>query len=148
MRPIYTRPLGLPCTDIAQKIQTTIFEGPAKYKGPLLPLLAETSSALKNTGVLLIIDQFEDVLAAQDVHETTQLLEGLRSIYELDDPSLRVLISYRADLEGRLGQYWQQISGSPKGLTRHYLSGINDEYAWGNKKDCHRFVGVLRPKGC
>ena len=47
---------------------------------------------------------------------------------------MRVLISYRADLEGRLGQYWQQISGSPKGLTRHYLSGINEDEAWNGVK--------------
>jgi hypothetical protein len=130
MRPIYTRPLGLPCMDIAQKIQTTVFEGPPTYRGSLVPLLAETSAALKGTRALLIIDQFEDVLAAQDANEVVRLVTGLRSIHELADPSLRVLISYRADLEGRLGQYWQQISGSPKGLTRYYLSGINEDQAW------------------
>ncbi len=129
-RAIYARPLGIPCTDIIRQIQTTIFEGRPTYKGPLVSLLAEVAAALREEKALLIIDQFEDVLAARDYREVEQLISELRSIRELTTPYLRVLISYRADLEGRLGEYWQQMSGSPRGLPRVYLRGINDDQAW------------------
>lgn len=129
-RAIYARPLGLPCTDIIRQIQTTIFEGRPIYKGPLVSLLAEVAAALKEEKALLIIDQFEDVLGSRDCREVEQLISELRSIRELATPCLRVLISYRADLEGRLGEYWQQMSGSPRGLPRVYLRGINDDQAW------------------
>jgi len=129
-RAIYARPLGIPCTDIIRQIQTTIFEGRTTYKGPLVSLLAEVAAALREEKALLIIDQFEDVLAARDYREVEQLISELRSIRELTTPYLRVLISYRADLEGRLGEYWQQMSGSPRGLPRVYLRGINDDQAW------------------
>jgi len=129
-RAIYARPLGLPCTDIVRQIQTTIFEGRPTYKGPLVSLLAEVAAALREEKALLIIDQFEDVLGGRDYREVEQLISELRSIRELAAPCLRVLISYRADLEGRLGEYWQQMSGSPRGLPRVYLRGINDDQAW------------------
>ncbi|MDD1757106.1 MAG: DUF4062 domain-containing protein [Methanotrichaceae archaeon] len=129
-RPIYTRPLGLPCTDITRQIQTTIFESGTAYRGPLVPLLAEISTALRKRRVLVIIDQFEDVLAARENRETDELVSELRRIRELLIPTLRMLISYRADLEGRLGEYWQKISGSPNGLPRVYLSGITKDEAW------------------
>lgn len=129
-KPIYTRPLGFPAADIAQKIHTTVFEGPPRHEGALVPLLAEVTAALKDQRVLLIIDQFEDVLSSQDAVETLQLISALRTIHEVADPSLRVVVSYRSDLEGRLGKYWQEIAGSPKGLTRQYLNGIQEEETW------------------
>jgi hypothetical protein len=130
MRPIYTRPLGFPAADITQKIHTTVFEGSPRHGGALVPLLAEVTAALKGQCVLLIIDQFEDVLSSQDAGETLQLISALRTIHEVADPTLRVVVSYRSDLEGRLGKYWQGIAGSPKGLTRQYLNGIQEEEAW------------------
>lgn len=129
-RAIYTRPFGFPCTDIVQQIQTTIFRGRPTYQGSLFPLLAEVTAALGQENVLLIIDQFEDVLSTRHDREIEQLISGLSAIRELLNPSLRVLISYRADLEGRLGEYWQKISGSPRGLPRMYLGGINEDQAW------------------
>lgn len=130
MRPIYTRPLGFPAADIAQKIHTSVFDGSPRHGGALVPLLAEVTAALKGQCVLLIIDQFEDVLSSQDAGGTLQLICALRTIHEVADPSLRVVVSYRSDLEGRLGKYWQGIAGSPKGLTRQYLNGIQEEEAW------------------
>lgn len=130
VRPIYTRPLGLPCTDVIRQIQTSIFEGRPAYAGPLVPFLAEVRAALGNEHVLVIIDQFEDILTARDVAEVERLISELRTLRELADPFLHVLISYRADLEGRLGQCWQQMSGSPSGLPRVYVSGIKEDQAW------------------
>jgi len=133
-RPIYTRPLGLPCTDIVRKIQASIFEGRTGGRGPLVSLLAEVAGTLVDEKVLLIIDQFEDVLMARDSRETEMLVSELRTLRELASPLLRILISYRADLEGRLGEFWQQISGSPQGLPRVYIGGVDKEAAWNGVK--------------
>lgn len=54
----------------------------------------------------------------------------LPTIHSGVSPGLHVLISYRADLEGRIGSFWQNISGSPLGLARVYLGGIDPEMAW------------------
>ena len=133
-RPIYTRPLGLPCTDVARKIQASVFEGRSGGRGPLVSLLAEVAGALVDEKALLIIDQFEDVLMARDGRETEMLVSELRTLREIASPSLCILISYRADLEGRLGQFWQQISGSPHGLPRLYIGGVDKESAWNGVK--------------
>lgn len=129
-RVIYTRPLGYPCTDIIRQIQASVFEARPPHRGPLIHLLAEVSAALTEEKALLIIDQFEDVLLGGEDREISELTSQLRTIRELAIPSVHVLICYRSDLEGRLGRYWQEISGSPHGLSRVYLSGINEDEAW------------------
>ena len=133
-RPVYTRPLGFPCTDIVKKIQASVFEGRTGGRGPLVSLLAEVAGALVDERVLLIIDQFEDVLMARDSRETEMLVSELRTLRELGSSSLRILISYRSDLEGRLGEFWQQISGSPQGLPRLYIRGVDKEASWNGVK--------------
>lgn len=126
---IYTRPLGLPESDIVDQLQTSLFEGRPTYKGPIGPILAESVAVLNGDTLLLVIDQFEDILAARDLRESEQLIEAIRKIRESQLPALRILISYRADLEGRLGESWQRISGSPEGLPRMYVAGIDERSA-------------------
>ena len=103
-RVIYTRPLGLPASDVVSQVQASIFTGRPDYRGPLMPLLAEISAAIGEDSVLLVIDQFEDVLGARDLREVDRLVADLAEVHELSLPHLRLLISYRADFEGRLGQ--------------------------------------------
>jgi hypothetical protein len=129
-RTIYTRPFGLPHTDIIRQVLTSIYEGRPTYKGTLVPLLAEIIAALEGIKVLLIIDQFEDILIARNEMEKDLVISDLQKLRELSSASLHILISYRADLEGRLGVLWQRISGSPLGLPRVYLSGISADQAW------------------
>jgi hypothetical protein len=129
-RIIYTRPFGFPFTDIIYQIQTTIFEGRPSYKGPLLSLLGEIVGAIEEGRLLLIIDQFEDILVSRDYSEVEKIISELGILRQLSTDSMRVLISYRADLEGRLGSLWQIISGSPQGLPRQYLNGISEDKAW------------------
>jgi len=129
-RVVYTRPYAFPCADIVHQIQATLFEGRPTYRGPLVPLLAEAAAALAEERILLIIDQFEDVLGAHDQREVDQLISALSGLRELAAPSLLALICYRSDLEARLGEYWQRISGSPFGLSRMYLGGLSEEKAW------------------
>jgi hypothetical protein len=129
-RVVYTRPLGLPSTDITRQLLATVFEGQPFYRGPLMPLLGEISGALQGQHLLLIIDQFEDVLLSRDHAEVDNLISDLRIIRAISPPSVSILLSYRSDLEGRLGTYWQQISGSALGLPRFYLNGLTIKDAW------------------
>jgi hypothetical protein len=129
-RVVYTRPLGLPSTDITRQLLATIFEGQPFYRGPLMPLLGEISGALQGQHLLLIIDQFEDVLLSRDITEVDNLVSDIRIIRTISPPLVSILLSYRSDLEGRLGMYWQQISGSALGLPRFYLNGLTIKDAW------------------
>ncbi len=129
-RVVYTRPLGLPCSDVANKVFTSVYSSGAPYKGPLLPLLDQVARVVPEHRLILVIDQFEDVLASREEREVRELVSAVRTAREIASPSLRILIVYRADLEGRLGEYWQAVSGSPEGLPRVYLSGITTGKAW------------------
>ena len=129
-RCIYVRPFGLADSDVVNQIQTSLFDGKPSYKGTLPPLLAEASAAVGESVLLLIIDQFEDILASRDAREIKQLVDDLRTLRELNLHAVRVLIAYRADLEGRLGEFWQHIAGSPQGLPRLYVQGVDERDAW------------------
>jgi energy-coupling factor transporter ATP-binding protein EcfA2 len=124
-RPIYVRPLGLPLSDVTHQLQASLFKGGSVYRGPLLPLLLEILDVLPQKRLLLIIDQFEDILIARSREEVEKLIADLRAVYQSPDNRVRVVISYRADLEGRLGHFWQTITGSPAGLPRVYLTGLS-----------------------
>jgi hypothetical protein len=128
--PVYTRPLGLPRNDIATALLASIFEGTPSYRGSLVTPLEQAIVAADPLRLMLIIDQFEDVLTAREQEETDRLVADLRTVRALDDFRMRVLVSYRADLEARLGRFWQLISGSPEGLARVYLAGISPDEAW------------------
>ena len=129
-RAVPTRPLGLPCTDISRTLLASVFEGRPTYTGSLIPLFGEITRVTEGQTLLLIIDQFEDFLLSRDEREVENLLSDLRIFRSVSPPSVRILLSYRSDLEGRVGHYWQQISASPSGLPRYYLKGIPVDQAW------------------
>jgi len=128
--PVYTRPLGLPRGDIVSGLMTSVFQGPQAYRGALLGPMEQAAAAVDPRRILLIIDQFEDILTARDDQEAERLVGDLRGLYYMSDRRMRILVSYRADLEGRLGRFWQLISGSPEGLARVYITGLNVDEAW------------------
>ena len=128
--PVYARPLGLPRADVVAGLVSTVFEGPQSYRGTLLGALDDAAEAVAPKRLLLIIDQFEDILSARENREAERLIDDLRALRFIDDPRVRVLLAYRADLEARLGVFWQSISGSPAGLPRVYVSGISAGEAW------------------
>ena len=77
---VYTRPLGLPRTDVVSGLLAAVFDGPHSYRGALLSPLEDAGAAVAPKRVLLIIDQFEDILTARDEGEAERLVEDLRSI--------------------------------------------------------------------
>ncbi len=128
--PIYVRPLGFPRSDVVSGLLASVFDGPHSYRGALLTPLEQAAAAIAPRRILLIIDQFEDILTAREQEEAERLVADIRTVRHLDDPRIRVLVSYRADLEARLGRFWQLISGSPEGLARVYIAGISAGEAW------------------
>ena len=129
-RVVYCRPYGYPSTDVARQLLASVFEGRPMYKGPLMPLIGEISVALGGQHLVIVIDQFEDILLSRDLRETENLLSDLRAFRNTNPAGVSILVSYRADLEGRLGSHWQYISGSPFGLSRFYLRGLDVDQAW------------------
>lgn len=140
--PVYTRPLGLPRSDVVAGLVSTVFEGPQSYRGALVGALDDAARATAPKRVLLIIDQFEDILSARETREAERLIDDLRAIRFIDDARVRVLLVYRADLEARLGLFWQSISGSPAGLPRVYVSGISAEDAWRSIRSASADLGA------
>jgi len=134
-RPVFCRPLGLPCSDIVQQIQSSLFGGTRSHRSELSAVVAEAIAALDGRTLLLIIDQFEDVLTARDMEDVRVLISTLSTLRQLGNPFLRILVCYRADLEGRLGEYWQLMSGSPSGLPRVYVGGIEQTEVWRRIKE-------------
>jgi Domain of unknown function (DUF4062) len=132
-RPVYTRPLSMPCTDVVTQIESSVFVD-GVHHAPILQTVAELLSALGENHLLLIIDQFEDVLNAASPQNLEELVSGLSALRELSEPRLHILLSYRADLEGRLGTMWQRISGSPRGLGRVYIGGLENTGFWDQLK--------------
>jgi hypothetical protein len=141
-RPIYCRPFAFPFADIIRQIQSSVYQGRPSYDGLLLPLLAEVEAVVSTEGILLVIDQFEDVLNIREESEVQKLLSELATIHRMRLPKLRVLITYRADLEGRLGEFWQRISGSPQGLPRVYLGGVDKDQAWSGVEETVRDLSI------
>jgi hypothetical protein len=141
-RVVPSRPLGLPCTDISRILLASVFEGRPIYTGSMIPLFGEITRVTQGQTLLLIIDQFEDVLLSRDEREVQNLLSDLRIFRNAAPPSIRILLSYRSDLEGRVGQYWQYISGSPSGLPRFYLKGISVDQAWQSLEMISQSLGI------
>lgn len=128
-RPVYARPFGMPCRNIIEQIESSLFSD-ARRSSSLLGAVAGAITALHDVPLLLLIDQFEDVLGSQSDGEIDDLLSGLAALRELSPAGLRLLISYRSDLEGRLGAIWQRVSGSPRGFPRIYVTGVRPEAMW------------------
>ncbi len=109
----------------------------------LLGALDDAAEAIAPKRVLLIIDQFEDILSAREDREAERLIDDLRVVRFIDDSRVRVLLTYRADLEARLGVSWQSISGSPAGLPRVYVSGISADEAWKSVRSAATDLGAV-----
>ena len=83
--PVYTRPLGLPRTDVVAGLVSTVFEGPQSYRDALLGALDDAAAATAPKRVLLIFDQFEDILSSMEDREAERLFDDLRVVRFIDD---------------------------------------------------------------
>ncbi len=123
------RPLTEPVRNIRRFLWDQLLEGDLPSEFDLSTVLSAASTAHKGRQILIIIDQFEDILAAKDPSDIEVLITNLLNIFNRAEQDLRVLICYRGDVEPQIGFIWQRISGSPQGLPRIYLGPLDKRTA-------------------
>ena len=122
------RPLDNPDETIPVALWGRLMEGvpPAASIGTVLELVAR---AYGKQSVLVVIDQLEDIISYLGTPKASNLLAGLTRFHTAPPPNLHLVLSYRGDVEPKVGQYWQRVSGSASGLPRYYLQPLSHEGA-------------------
>lgn len=122
------RPLDDPDRSIPPVIWNQLMEGipPEANLGALIELAA---TAHQGRNLLIVIDQFEDVITELGTPRTAGLLSALRRLYTSPVPNLRIVTCYRGDAEPKVGKCWQVVSGSASGLPRYYLGALTQHGA-------------------
>ena len=100
-------------------------EGPAPDVS-IRTVLQLIATAHQDRSVLVVIDQFEDLLPQLNTQSSKGLLEALTDAHNAPTPNLHMIVCYRGDAEPKVGSFWQQISGSPSGLPRYYLGPLSE----------------------
>ena len=118
------RPLREPVRNLRRFLWDQLLESDLPPEFDLSSVVRAASTAHSDRQLLIIIDQFEDILAARDPSDIEVLTTNLLNIFNTAEENLRVVICYRGDIEPQIGAIWQTISGSPQGLPRTYLGPI------------------------
>jgi hypothetical protein len=98
------RPLDDPDRSIPPSIWNSLMKGiaPQTDIGSLVQLIA---TAHHDRNVLIVIDQFEDIMSELGTSRAAGLLSALRRIYTSPSPNLHIVICYRGDAEPKVGRY-------------------------------------------
>ena len=118
------RPLTSPSENLRKLLWNQLLNGVAPRDFDFRAVVRSVATAFENSHVLVVIDQFEDVLgmeASSDIPNLTSMLIDLTLSAE---PNVRFLISYRGDVESQIGPLWQKVSGSAGGLPRFYVGPL------------------------
>jgi hypothetical protein len=137
------RPLTEPSENLKRFLWDQLLEGELPKEFNLSDVLKAVSIANSNKNILIIIDQFEDILAAKESSDIEVLITNLLNIFNTLDENLRILICYRGDVEPHIGTIWQKISGSPQGLARTYLGPLSDKNAELVLESTIRALGII-----
>jgi hypothetical protein len=100
-------------------------QGPAPQVG-IRDVLQLIASAYQDRKLLIVIDQFEDIIPTLEVSKSSGLFQALADAHNAPAPNLHLVICYRGDAEPKVGRFWQQISSSASGLPRYYLGPLSD----------------------
>jgi HEAT repeat protein len=128
---IWTRPLDNPIENIKNTIWNKLFMGEPDSKIGLLDVLKQTAEKFKPQKILIVMDQFEDILNCND----QSVLDDLSLIFMAVQtatviPTIRVLISFREDslveLSSRL---LKKITGSAQQFPSVELERLTREGA-------------------
>ena len=117
--------IARPLSDMRSAFWAQLMEGAPPNHFDLVNTIRAICSAYEPSRVLLVIDQFEDVLSPNSNRTVEQIAAELGVLYTALPANLRILVCYRADAEADLGVAWQLISGSPAGLPRYYLDALS-----------------------
>jgi len=120
------RPLDDPDRTISTTLWLNLMEGvpPDENITTVFDLIA---SAYGDQKILIVVDQFEDIMPKLGTKTTQGLLNALALVHNAPRPNLRVVVCYRGDAEPKVGTYWQAVSGSASGLPRFYLGPMSHE---------------------
>jgi hypothetical protein len=122
------RPLTAPCENLKRLIWAQLLANALPAELDLPGVFDAVAVAHEGTHVLIIVDQFEDVLTPGKPSAIEELVAGLLSFHRSTYSNVHLLLCYRGDVESELGRIWQVISGSAAGLPRTYLGPLT-EYA-------------------
>jgi hypothetical protein len=114
------RPLAEPVENLRRFLWDQLLEGHLPIEFDFASVLNAAATAYKGRQVLIVIDQFEDILLAKDSSDVAVLTTNLYNFFNTYNDNIRILICYRGDVEPQIGTIWQKISGSPQGLPRTY----------------------------
>jgi HEAT repeat protein len=127
-RTAYTRPFDDPDRHVIRDLLRDLHdlvEGEPPSGVTIVDTLAWACKALGACKLLVVLDQFEDVVRVP----LPEMLDGLRralvAVQAGRFRNLRLLVSYRADAEAALGPLFQEVAGSDRGLPRTYLQSLS-----------------------
>ncbi len=128
-RTVYARPLDNPDRYIVRDLWHDVLKETPPTDVSIVDSLARISRTIRSDKLLMVIDQFEDV-----VHlPASALMDGLRqalvAVQAERFRSLRLLVAYRADAVAALGPFFQEVSGSRRGLPPIYLQPLSRDSA-------------------
>lgn len=123
------RPLTEPVKNLNRFLWDQLLQGDLPVEFDLSSVLNAIATAHSSKQILIVIDQFEDILAAKNPSDIEALTTSLLNIFRSGSENLKVLICYRGDVEPHIGTIWQKISGSPQGLPRTYVGPLDNKNA-------------------
>jgi HEAT repeat protein len=124
---VYTRPFDEPDRFVVHDLCHSLPElgGELPTNLTIVDALAQACKAVENRRLLVVVDQFEDVMRAP----VPEMIDGLRqaivAVQAKRFRNLRLLVSYRADAEASVGPFLQEVSSSARGLPRVYLGPLS-----------------------
>ena len=125
-RTAYVRPFDDPDRFVVRDLWRDLVEGDPPTDATIVDGLARAGKAVGSQKLLIVLDQFEDVARAPLPAMLDGLRKGLVAVQAGRFRNLRLLVSYRAEDEGTLGPFFQNITGSGRGLLpRLYLQPLD-----------------------
>ncbi len=128
-RTVYTRPLDDPNRLIVRDLWHALLTGEPPESVSIVETLAQVCRTLGDCRLLVVLDQFEDVVSLPPPGMLDGLQSGLIAAQAKRFHNLRLLVSYRADAEATLGPLFLDVSGSIRSLPRVYLNPLSRDGA-------------------
>ena len=79
--------------------------------------------------LVVVLDQFEDVAYFGQVDVDQVAAEIAAAQHAVRPGNLHLVFAYRDDVESLLGELWEHVTGSARGLPTHYLRRLSREGA-------------------
>lgn len=118
------RPLTEPMENLRRSVWDQLLEGVPPREFDFVAAVHSAAIAYEPAHVLIIIDQFEDILGVKASTDVESLTRALLNLHGSAESNLRFLVCYRGDVEAQIGATWQRVSGSVEGLPRSYLGPL------------------------